>query len=480
MASRDTNQITGSGDHTAMILGFSRGIFVTAGTDLSKHFPGERVDDLVDECEKEANSRRKWTEATATTIVFEDVVMDTVKYVVSRMIQGDFNCVRQHLETSAEVDLFLNGVEAYTFRFKSTYPEDYDDDEKDKDGFITHHTVTGRTALHLASCEMYPKIVELLLERGADPNARDVNGRAPLSEAALWGRLENVKILIKHGANPLLACLRGGKRALAVDFARNDEVNAKQRSHAVLYKEDVYERNLDRRALVNLLESQSGTTGTATQQRPTLAGFAFTRAATPGSFLTLVAHFDVPNVWKTVGVLCRGSDFPPVAAMSGWGHHEDPASNIQVAGEEWTDAVRQICSYIGHNLTPHMCDQGQTGRYNACHAEKQLIAYFVSRHVFLEHDTREGWGKSVMGERDHRLHKLGIDCASVQEASGRLRETPVPPVVDSDLAELQPPVSLRKGVVMVSSPQCLDCQRFVERLNEILGLEITVVTCRVV
>ncbi|KAB5566316.1 DYW family of nucleic acid deaminases-domain-containing protein [Coniochaeta sp. 2T2.1] len=408
-----------------------RGIFVTAGTDLSEHFPDGRDDHLLDECEKEAKSRRKWTEATATTIVSKDVVMYTVEYVVDRMIEGDFNCVRQHLDTSAEAALYISGVEVHTFRFKPTYPEDYDDDEKDKDGFITDHTVTGRTALHFAACEMYPKIVELVLERGADPNARDVGGRTPLSEAALWGRHENVKILIKHGADPLLACVRDGKRALAVDFAKNDEVNAEQRSRAVPYNED--------------------------------------------AFLTLVAHFDVPNVRKTVGVLWRGSDFPPVAAMSGWAHKDDPASNIQVAGREWTDAVCQICSYIGHELPMHVRDQGQPGRYYACHAEKQLIAYFVDRHVFLEHDTREGWIKSAMSERDYRLHKLGIDCPSVWEASGRLRETPVPPVVNSDLAELQPPVSLRKGVVMVSTPKCLDCQRFVARVNEVLGLEITVV-----
>lgn len=455
-----------------------KGIFVTAGVNLSKHVPDERDDGLIDDCEREANIRRKWTEATATTVIFEDVVMKAVDYILARMVQGDFDCVRQYLDESAEADLFLNGVEADSVRFKPTHPEDYDDDEKDKDGFITHHTVTGRTALHLASCEMYPGIVELLLKKGADPNVRDVEGRTPLSEAALWGRLENAKILLKHGASPLLACIRDGRRDLAVAFAKNDDVNIKQRSRAVLYKEDVHERNLDRRAIVNLLESYTGTTGTASQYPPKPAGFTFTRDATPGSFLTLVAHFDVPNVLKTVGVLCRGSNFPPVAAMSGWAHKEDPAANIQIAGEEWTDAVRQICRYIGHDLAPHVHDRGQPGQFHACHAEKQLIAYFVSKHVFLESDTREGWIKSVMGERDYRLHKLSINCASVGEALQRLRETPVPPVVE--LSELQPPVSLRKGIVMVSRTQCSDCQRFVARLNEVLEIEITVVACSVV
>jgi len=36
------------------------------------------------------------------------------------------------------------------------------------------------TALHVASWKVLPKLVQLLLERGADPNARDGKGRTPL------------------------------------------------------------------------------------------------------------------------------------------------------------------------------------------------------------------------------------------------------------------------------------------------------------
>ena len=35
----------------------------------------------------------------------------------------------------------------------------------------------------------------------------------------------------------------------------------------------------------------------------------------------------------------------------------------------------------------HMHDRGQPVHFLACHTKKQLIAYFVSRHIFLEHDT---------------------------------------------------------------------------------------------
>jgi hypothetical protein len=443
-----------------------RGVFLAAGVDLSDHFP-EREDDLLDECNTEANSRRKWTEATDTTVVHEAekigrVVVKTIILALSHMVRGDIKFVRQFLDKSSDADLFLNGVEAYL----PTLPKYFDDNDvkEDENESIEELTVTGKTALHFASCEMYPKIVELLLERGADPNVRDVNGRTPLSQAALFGRLENVETLLKHGANPLLACIRDGKRALAVDFAKNDEVNPGLRDIASYgYKEDVIERNLDRRAIVNLLERYTGTTGTTPQARSTLGGFSFTRAVAPESFLTLVAHFDVPNEWKTVGVLCRGSRFPPIAAMSGWAHRDDPAANIQIAGKDWTDAVRRVSQYIGHNLSPHRHDQGQSGRFHACHAEKQLVAYFLSRHIFLNTDTMEGWRDSVMEGEAYWLGATPV--SSVVHVQSRL----------SRLSEVQPPVSLRKGTIMVFRPQCLDCKDFVARVNKVLGLDIRVI-----
>ncbi|KAM7182686.1 DYW family of nucleic acid deaminases domain containing protein [Rhypophila sp. PSN 637] len=360
--------------------------------------------------QEESQPPPKVIESTATTVVFNDTTMNTIEYVLSRMVLGDCEYVRRYLDKSAAAVLFLRGVEATIVRLKPNDPEDWEEEEKDEDGWITWTTVTGKTALHFASGEIHPDIVELLLERGADPNVREAEGHTPLSEAALWGRLENVKLLLNYGANPLLACIRDGKRALAVDFAKNDEVNAQKRD-----------------AISPMIQ--------------------FTRAMTPGNFLTLVALFDVPNKWKTVGVLWRGSSFPP----------EDPVANFRISGEEYTDAAWELCSYIGHDLAPYYHDQARPGQFHACHAEKQLIAYFVSRHVFLHHETSEGWAES-----------------------GAFLEAPVPPVVKSKLSDHQPPVSLREATVMVSSPQCWDCQLFVARLNEVLGLQITVVAGGVV
>lgn len=70
--------------------------------------------------------------------------------------------------------------------------------------------------------------------------------------------------------------------------------------------------------------------------------------------------------------------------MSGWGHSNWPLT--RVSGRDWTQKVFEIAASVGHCLSPHGWDQGIEGRFHASHAEKQLIAYFLDRHVFLPED----------------------------------------------------------------------------------------------
>jgi cytohesin len=56
----------------------------------------------------------------------------------------------------------------------------------------------GRTALHYAKGQL--DLIQLLIDKGADVNARDVDGVSPLDEAAWYGFLDTVAILLAHGA----------------------------------------------------------------------------------------------------------------------------------------------------------------------------------------------------------------------------------------------------------------------------------------
>jgi len=60
----------------------------------------------------------------------------------------------------------------------------------------------GFTLLHYAAMYGRHEIAELSLERGADPNIQDNNGRTPLHIAAMYGHPEVVKLLFEHGADP--------------------------------------------------------------------------------------------------------------------------------------------------------------------------------------------------------------------------------------------------------------------------------------
>lgn len=72
-------------------------------------------------------------------------------------------------------------------------------------------------AIHCAAAGRSLACVNLLLERGADPNARQSGGFTPLHSAAQNGSVEMVKVLLERGADRSLATDDG---RLALDFAK--------------------------------------------------------------------------------------------------------------------------------------------------------------------------------------------------------------------------------------------------------------------
>jgi len=71
--------------------------------------------------------------------------------------------------------------------------------------------------LHAAAAAKEVEIVRMLLDRGADPNARQQVGYTALMECARGGRDDMVSLLLTHGADPTLTS-DDGKRAS--DLAR--------------------------------------------------------------------------------------------------------------------------------------------------------------------------------------------------------------------------------------------------------------------
>ena len=74
----------------------------------------------------------------------------------------------------------------------------------------------GWTPLHYAATGPEPKIVELLLERGAVVDAESPDKTTPLMMAARYGKEDSVTLLLAHGADPKRTNARNMN---AADFA---------------------------------------------------------------------------------------------------------------------------------------------------------------------------------------------------------------------------------------------------------------------
>ncbi|KAF3072817.1 hypothetical protein CFAM422_004684 [Trichoderma lentiforme] len=274
---------------------------------------------------------------------------------------GNLGAVSEYLETSTEANLFLHG--------------------KDK---------TGSTTLIRAAAKKNDEMVSLLLQKGADVDAANNDGRTALMEAALWGRLRNAKALLESNASKS-AKDRHGRSAM--DLAQPTRRNEKERYSRSRFAaaDSVLERESDRRYIALLLgdsntEKRHAYTRPLSESERNNYFFKKSESERVITFHGPIQSYSVSRIEKTAAVLDRGDQFARISATSGWGVDSLPPNDKDMPS--WTEQVYYIASIIGHRFEETSRYQGKPGQYYACHSEKKLIAYFLDKHVFLPKDKQ--------------------------------------------------------------------------------------------
>ena len=89
---------------------------------------------------------------------------------------------------------------------------------------VNQKAMNKHTALHSALLEGHPDVVQLLIDAGADIEARNNFGRSPLLVASSKGKLSIVKLLVKAGAELCATDYRDTCLTLAAGYGRTETV----------------------------------------------------------------------------------------------------------------------------------------------------------------------------------------------------------------------------------------------------------------
>lgn len=323
------------------------------------------------------------------------------------------------------------------------------------DPFVKRRDEDGANCIVHASREGHHRMVELLIEKGADINNVDRRGRTPLMEASLFGRIKVVELLLRHGADPHAKDRKGRN---AYFYSRPSSSTTRMRGKFHGYKEG-HEAEPNRRIIaVKLQQFEPKATDETTSPRSL-------NEHTPGRFMTTTNSsstkieyykqtdaYDVPDDNKTVARLNRGKLFPVMSASSGW--RTDFAVEHILHNRLWRDRVVELCQLIGYSLPNHHHDEaGLPGSYQASHAEKKLVAYYIDQHVVLP-------------------SKLFEDIVVEQAPEWIQQEFEM-----RNLEDLCPKVPTVLRSIQVSRSICDECQRFLAHVRAVLGLSFTVEFC---
>ncbi|KAL1903522.1 hypothetical protein Sste5346_000150 [Sporothrix stenoceras] len=321
---------------------------------------------------------------------------------------------RQTLFDSHSIDNDLRGV-AFLL-------ETYKDDP-----FISWRNKEGGNCVSLAATEGHDMMIQFLHTKGGDLNNTDNRGRTPLMEAALWGRLKAVNYLLEHGADPRAKDRKGRG---AYFYSRPSRRTARMREKFSHYPESG-EAETNRRIIAIKLQifepiiATEETVSSSSSNEPKRGHFVMetTDWSIQIGFYEQSIAYNVPDWNKTVARLDRGMLFPVVSAASGW--RTDFAVEHILDNRLWRDHVFELCQLIGYALPEDDYDEPRwPGSFNASHAEKKLMAYYINQHVILPSalfgagagDQPEKWV-----QQDLRLQHLATLCPRVPTVQASIR-----------------------------------------------------------
>ncbi|KAL8848416.1 MAG: hypothetical protein Q9221_006571 [Calogaya cf. arnoldii] len=249
-----------------------------------------------------------------------------------------------------------------------------------EDDFLAMTDPTGNNGIALAAAEGHLRLLQWLHEQGylALPDRRNINERK--RRMILWHEPPEADQHRHHIATQL-RCIPG-----TILPAIHGPASEKQQSTTGLFLEPK-------------LSSQTNTI----------------------DYYELDQRYLIPDVHKAIGRLDRGPLFPVISSMSGYSHSDwDPLTVLDNA--KWTAEVMKL----GQRLNIPV------GQSYASHVEKQLLAYYVSKHVLLDDEHME-------------------------------------------LQKVKPPGLPIEATILVSKDEvCQDCKFFIRRLLELVPTRVKV------
>ncbi len=332
----------------------------------------------------------------------------------------------------------------------------------------------GNNALALACMEGHRDVVKLLVEEGADIENINLEGKTPLMESLCFGHGSLSEFLVLKGASTSAKDAEGTS-SLEIAKHRLEEMEEYEWMLSRM-EHETYEHYLQRKEnrdyfsrIVDLCtarnKSRRNTRGGIPSHKDRHQGVAFAKiAAGPNTKITvMLAKFTAPiaNEYKTFGFLDRGSAYDDIFAVSGYTGGEFGGIDGCLDREIWTEKAFTFCTILGHNLVCNARKDGtRPGNYHACHAEKQLMAYFLWKHTTPQEELNEDEVDEDKDVGNSNNEAMWTKYEAIEElSSSSPREI-----------SAQPTIYIHNEQNIV----CSDCQRFQELVRTKTGINFEI------